>query len=115
MEDGALTSENEEDKWLHVEMTDQREGLNSVIAHTLLYFLRRNLIFSLSCAVHSFSCLCPSHVDQVISGLAFAMSDGLRALPFSPRRLQWSHTMGNALSCHLVPVVESRRRPSLWN
>lgn len=57
-----LTSENEEDKCLCLKMTDQKEGLNSVIAHTLLHFLCRNLICSLSCAEQlpflslSFSC-----------------------------------------------------------
>lgn len=79
--------ENEENKCLHLEeMTDQQEGLNYVIAHTLLHISCSNLICSLSCAMQllflslSFSCG-PGHFWP-----AFAMSDGLRAVPFSPRK-----------------------------
>lgn len=114
-----LTSENEEDKCLHLEeMTDQKEGVNCVITQTLLHLSCRNLICSLSCAVqllflslsfsrgpgHFWAGLC--HV-RCIEGFALFTKEGCA----SAQHCSGPTPMGNSLFYHLVPVLE-RRRPS---
>lgn len=58
-------------------------------------------------------------MDQVISGLAFAVSDGFESFALftkegcaSAQHCSGLTPMGDALVCNLVLVLERRRRPS---
>lgn len=113
-------SENEGDKCLHLEgMTGQKEGLNCVIAHTLLHFSCRNLICSLSCVVQllflslSFSCG-PGHFWAGLCHVRWMESFALFTKEgcASAQHCSGLIPMGNALVYHFVPVLERRRRPS---